>query len=252
VRDGDTVKCVYSSFLPDGGKHMDEGVAEEMEFVVGSGQVIAGFDKGVRGAIVGEPVELSLPPALAFGEIDQASVVEIPLSNLPANLSVGAKLRVSADGQVGTVKDISDEVATVDLNHILAGKTVHFTLTVIEHLIGSGPQLTELSPGDGMTFPRQGDVVTIHYTGTVDASGKEFDSSRKSGKPFEFELGGSSAIEAWERCIVQMSVGQVVEFRVDQQSKTVFQPPFPPPGTGELLYQIELLGVTRDSSNIGA
>jgi FK506-binding protein 1 len=224
---------------------MDEGVPEEMEFIVGSGQVVAGFDRGVRGATVGETIELILPPEQAFGEVDPASIIEIPLSSLPMGITVGANLRVASDGQVGTVKAIHEDAATVDLNHTLAGQTVHFQVTVVEHTEGTGPLFTELIPGDRMTFPQPGDLVTIHYTGTVEANGQVFDSSRRNDQPFEFEIGASSVIDAWERSIVQMSVGQVVELQVDQEAKTVFMPPFPPPGAGELLYEIELLGVTR-------
>ena len=44
-------------------------------------------------------------------------------------------------------------------------------------------------PGDGKTFPKKGSKLSMHYTGTLQSNGKEFDSSHKRGKPFEFTIG---------------------------------------------------------------
>ncbi|ESP05697.1 hypothetical protein LOTGIDRAFT_205592 [Lottia gigantea] len=70
-----------------------------------------------------------------------------------------------------------------------------------------GVTIEELSPGDGRTFPKKGQLVVVHYTGTLD-NGDVFDSSRDRGVPFKFHLGKGEVIKGWEEGIAKMSVGQ--------------------------------------------
>eukprot|EP00967_Tisochrysis_lutea_P106919 scaffold164343_cov27-Tisochrysis_lutea.AAC.1 len=69
-------------------------------------------------------------------------------------------------------------------------------------------RLEPISPGDGRTFPRVGDSVTVHYTGTLLNDGSEFDSSREKGVPFTFGLGSGAVIRGWDLAIGSMSLGQ--------------------------------------------
>lgn len=59
----------------------------------------------------------------------------------------------------------------------------------------------------GSTFPKNGQVVTVHYTGTLQ-DGTKFDSSRDRNKPFKFVIGSGEVIRGWEEGVVQLSVGQ--------------------------------------------
>ena len=73
----------------------------------------------------------------------------------------------------------------------------------------SAPVVSEtLAPGDGVTFPSDGDILTVHYTGTLLADGTEFDSSRAKNKPFSFVLGAGKVIKGWELGLAAMSLGQ--------------------------------------------
>ncbi|KAI8983110.1 FK506-binding protein 1 [Pilobolus umbonatus] len=64
-----------------------------------------------------------------------------------------------------------------------------------------------IAPGDGVHFPKKGDVVTIHYHGTLD-NGNVFDSSVKRNKPFQCTIGVGQVIKGWDEGVPQLSLGQ--------------------------------------------
>ncbi len=70
-----------------------------------------------------------------------------------------------------------------------------------------GVEIETLQPGDGRTFPRTGQTVVVHYTGTL-TDGKKFDSSRDRGTPFRFKLGLGQVIRGWDEGVAKLSVGQ--------------------------------------------
>lgn len=70
-----------------------------------------------------------------------------------------------------------------------------------------GVQVETVRPGDGQTFPKNGQTVVVHYTGTL-TDGTKFDSSRDRGNPFKFRIGKGEVIRGWDEGVAQMSVGQ--------------------------------------------
>ena len=70
--------------------------------------------------------------------------------------------------------------------------------------MGVEVQITQ--EGDGKTYPKKGQTVVMHYTGTL-KDGKKFDSSRDRGKPFETKIGVGQVIKGWDEGVPQMSVG---------------------------------------------
>lgn len=110
---------------------------ETFHYVHGQQQVIPGLEKALAGLKVGDSKELTIAPADAYGEIDPAAVVELPKTQLPADVSPEAGMvlqGVTPDGQnfQARVKEVKPENIVLDLNHPLAGKTLNFKIKVIE------------------------------------------------------------------------------------------------------------------------
>lgn len=110
----------------------------------------------------------------------------------------------------------------------------------------SAPATTQveiLQEGDGKTFPKPGDLVTIHYTGTLE-NGKKFDSSRDRGKPFQCTIGVGQVIVGWDTGIPKLSVGSRAKLTIpghEAYGDRGFPGLIPPNAT--LLFDVELLNV---------
>ena len=132
---GDTVRIHYRGTLDDGTEFDSSAGRDPLEFTLGGGQVIPGFDNAVAGMTVGESKTVTIPPEEAYGETNPAMVHEVPRSEIPDNIPLheGAMLSAS-DGQGRqmqlTVVEANDETVKLDANHPLAGKALTFELTL--------------------------------------------------------------------------------------------------------------------------
>ncbi|KAI1284960.1 Peptidyl-prolyl cis-trans isomerase FKBP1A [Halotydeus destructor] len=70
-----------------------------------------------------------------------------------------------------------------------------------------GVEVQTIKEGDSSTYPKKGQTVVVHYTGTL-PDGKKFDSSRDRGKPFKFKIGKGEVIKGWDEGVAKMSVGE--------------------------------------------
>jgi peptidylprolyl isomerase len=134
---GDTVKVHYTGTLSDNTQFDSSVGREPLQFTIGSGQVIKGFDDGVNGMKVGEKKKITIPAAQAYGEYRADLVFDISPEQLAEGVtpSIGQKLVMTQqDGtrvQV-TIKAIKGNAITLDANHELAGKDLTFELELVE------------------------------------------------------------------------------------------------------------------------
>jgi peptidylprolyl isomerase len=102
---------------------------------VGSGQVIPGFDNAVVGLEPGGSVTVTIPAAEAYGEHDPEGLQQFPLDQFPSTPEVGWAVELSGpEGQrvPAVIAEISDEFATLDFNHPLAGQDLTFEIELVE------------------------------------------------------------------------------------------------------------------------
>lgn len=137
VKSGDTVKVHYHGKLTDGTTFDSSEGREPLEFEVGSGMVIAGFDNGVTGMSVGEKKTIEIPVDEAYGTKQDDLLMEFPKSNFPADMlpEVGMQLNMSnGSGQnfPVVIREVKDDVVVLDANHPLSGEDLVFDLELVE------------------------------------------------------------------------------------------------------------------------
>lgn len=134
-----TDQCVVSihyTLTDDDGTQIDSSSGgEPLSYLHGASGLIPGLERQLEGKESGDQLAVSVSPEEAYGEIDPALIQEVPLDALAgvANLAVGMQLRSqSPDGstQLLVVDAIGEETATLNANHALAGKVLHFLVEV--------------------------------------------------------------------------------------------------------------------------
>jgi len=136
AKSGDTVKVDYTLKLDDG-TVFDSSIGKTpLEFTLGAGQVIPGFNDAVLGMMVGQSKTVRLPPELAWGAYNATLVVTADKRQMGPGLNptVGQHLTVThSDGTTGTVivTAVTDTTVTVDGNPPLAGKTITFDIKLL-------------------------------------------------------------------------------------------------------------------------
>jgi len=105
-------------------------------------------------------------------------------------------------------------------------------------------RIETLKAGDGVTFPKPGDTVIVHYTGKL-PDGKEFDSSVKRGDPLEFRIGRGRVIRGWDDGIQKLSKGEQARLTIQPEygygSRGTPGGPIPP--NAVLVFDVELLDI---------
>jgi peptidylprolyl isomerase len=136
-KSGDTVRVHYTGKLKDG-THFDTSRDKEpMEFQMGQGQLIDGFEKAVADLGVGESCTVTLPPEEAYGEANPEMVQKVPRTMMPDDVELRPGMVLQGkreDGRVNnfTVVSFTDESVVLDANHPLAGKALTFEIELVE------------------------------------------------------------------------------------------------------------------------
>ncbi|MEX0655542.1 MAG: peptidylprolyl isomerase [Phycisphaeraceae bacterium] len=137
AKQGDTVKVHYTGKLADGTVFDSSVEREPIEFQLGAGQILPGFEQAVEGLEPGEKTTTTIPAADAYGDRSEEAIVKVQRTQLPEDLKpeVGQQLQMQQpDGQPIPVRvtDVSEEDITLDANHPLAGKDLAFEIELVE------------------------------------------------------------------------------------------------------------------------
>ncbi len=139
---GDKVKVHYHGKLTDGTTFDSSEGRDPLEFTVGQGDVIKGFDDGVTGMTVGQKKTVHIPADEAYGQKDSNRVVDFPKANFPQDLTpeVGMQLSMTnGSGQVipVVIVEVAEETVKLDANHPLAGQDLVFDIELVDIAGGS-------------------------------------------------------------------------------------------------------------------
>lgn len=142
MKENTVVRVHYTGTLPDSGEVFDSSEGRDpLTFLVGHGKMIPGFEEEMMGAILGERREFTLEAARAYGERDENAVMQIPraafdqlIASTGATLEVGMTLvaQMPHGPAPFLVVDLNDEIVTADFNHALAGKSLTFSVEIVE------------------------------------------------------------------------------------------------------------------------
>lgn len=134
IEKGSKVKVHYTGKLEDNNIFDSSVEREPLEFVVGEGKLIPGFENGIMGLNTGDKKTIEIEAEEAYGQIREELISEVPKENLPEGVGVGAMLQAQTEqGPINvTVTEIGETTAKVDANHPLAGKKLIFELEVME------------------------------------------------------------------------------------------------------------------------
>ena len=137
VKAGDTVKVHYTGMLQNGTVFDSSNEREPLEFTIGEGKVIEGFEKAIIGMAVGESKIESIAADMAYGQHHPEMVQELERTEFPPeiDLKVGSHLEITREGMpplTVTIVEIIDDMVILDANHPLAGQDLIFEIQLLE------------------------------------------------------------------------------------------------------------------------
>lgn len=138
VSKGDTVKVNYTGKLDDGSVFDSSEEREPLEFTLGQGQLIPGFEKAVEGMETGDATSINIPSDEAYGERRDDLEIDISKSELPVDVEpkegMQLQMKQKQNDEVIPVRitDVADDKVTIDANHPLAGQDLTFDIEVVD------------------------------------------------------------------------------------------------------------------------
>lgn len=140
MSDGSTVRrdhviSIEYTLRDDAGAVLDSNDgAEPLTYLHGHGQIIQGLEATLEGATVGDALDLVVPPDEGYGDHDPDQVFTVPRARLDFGVEAGDIVRAERENGASMplqVVGVDDNTVTLDGNHPLAGKTLHFTVKVV-------------------------------------------------------------------------------------------------------------------------
>jgi peptidylprolyl isomerase len=137
AKQGDTVKVHYTGKLEDGTVFDSSVNREPLEFAIGTGSLIPGFEQAVIGMAPGESKTEHIAAEQAYGEHREDMVLVVDRQQMPEDMQVGVGQQLQIRQQTGqtipvVVTDVSDSQITLDANHPLAGEDLTFDIQLLE------------------------------------------------------------------------------------------------------------------------
>lgn len=137
AKKGDKVKIHYHGTLENGQIFDSSLERSPLEFELGSGMVIQGFDNGVLGMAIGDKKTVNIPFMEGYGPVNPEMIFEFPKSNFPEEIVPEIGLQLTMNNQDGqqflvTIIEVKEETVILDANHSLAGKNLIFDLELVE------------------------------------------------------------------------------------------------------------------------
>ena len=137
VKNGDKVRVHYHGKLTNGETFDSSEGRAPLEFVVGAGMMIKGFDAAVVGMTQGEKKTVNIPAGEAYGEYEEDLLMEFPRDQFPKDMKPEVGMQLTMTNGSGqhipvTIAAVKDDVVILDRNHFLAGKELVFDITLTE------------------------------------------------------------------------------------------------------------------------
>jgi FKBP-type peptidyl-prolyl cis-trans isomerase 2 len=137
AKNGDVVKVHYTGKLLSGEQFDSSAGREPLEFTVGAGQMIKGFDAAMPGMKVGEKKTINIAPEDAYGPKSEDAIIEFPKENVPADMKLEPGMPLTLSNQQGQpvpviVVEVKEDVIVLDANHFLAGQELVFDVELVE------------------------------------------------------------------------------------------------------------------------
>lgn len=134
---GNTVKVHYTGKLEDGTIFDSSIDKDPLEFKIGNGNMIPGFEKAVMGMVLGDVKTANIPFQEAYGEKKKEMMVEVPMAQVPEDITPEVGLQLSIAQQDGSpipvvISEVNDDKIILDANHPLAGKNLIFDIELVE------------------------------------------------------------------------------------------------------------------------
>jgi FKBP-type peptidyl-prolyl cis-trans isomerase SlyD len=131
------VAAIHYTLSDDDGTVIDRSAPQSpLRYLHGAGNIVPGLEKALDGRRAGDSIQTAVPPEQGYGPRHDGLVQQVPRSAFPADARIEPGIRFEARTERGplvvTVTEVGDEAVTVDGNHPLAGRTLHFQVEVAE------------------------------------------------------------------------------------------------------------------------